>query len=174
MSDPRYPIGKFQKKETITDDERTALIQQIEDAPAKLREAVRGLNDKQLDTPYRDGGWTVRQVAHHVPESHMNAYIRFKLGMTEDHPTIKPYDQQAWAELADAKTAPVEPSLVLLESLHMRWVRFLRSLKPADFARTLNHPEDGVMKLDAVLQLYAWHGRHHTAHITSLREKMGW
>ena len=174
MSDPRYPIGKFSRKETISDDERVALIQQIADAPANLRAAVKGLTDKQLDIPYREGGWTIRQITHHIPDSHLNAYIRFKLGMTEDHPTIKPYEQQLWAELADGKTAPLEPSLVLLESLHTRWVMFLKSLKPTDFSRTLYHPEDGIMKLDVVLQHYAWHGRHHTTQITSFRERMGW
>ncbi|MCI0707555.1 MAG: putative metal-dependent hydrolase [Ignavibacteriae bacterium] len=174
MSDPRYPIGKFSEKPTITDAERAAFIQQIAEAPAKLRDVVKGLNDKQLDTPYRDGGWTVRQVAHHVPDSHLNAYIRFKLGLTENHPTIKPYDQEIWANLIDGKTGPVETSLVLLESVHTRWVMLMRSLKPADFARTILHPENGVMKLDAIVQHYAWHGRHHTAHITSLRERMGW
>lgn len=174
MSDLRYPVGKFSEKPTITDDERKAFIQQIAEAPAKLREAVKGLNDKQLDTPYRDGGWTVRQVTHHVPDSHLNAYIRFKLGLTENHPTIKPYDQDLWADLIDGKTGPVETSLVLFESVHARWVMLLKSLKPSDFARTLNHPENGIMKLDTVLQHYAWHARHHTAQITSLRERMGW
>lgn len=174
MTDPRYPIGEFQRKEKIAGSERPQLIQQIADAPANLRAAVHGLSEQQLDTPYREGGWTVRQVAHHLPDSHLNAYVRFKLAMTEEHPTIKPYEQQLWAELVDAKTAPVEPSLLLLESLHKRWVLFLQSLKPSDFGRTLNHPESGVMNLDALLQLYAWHGRHHVAQITSLRERMGW
>jgi hypothetical protein len=174
MPDLRYPVGPYTKKENITDAERSAFIQQITEAPAKFRAAVKGLNDKQLDTPYRDGGWTVRQVAHHVPDSHMNAYIRFKLGLTENHPTVKPYDQEVWANLIDGKTGPVETSLVLLESVHARWVTLLKSLKPADFARTVNHPENGVMTLDAIVHHYAWHGRHHTAHITSLRERMGW
>lgn len=174
MTDPRYPVGPFQRKETISDNERNVLIQQIAEAPAKLRAAVQGLTQKQLDTPYRDGGWTVRQVVHHLPDSHMNAYIRFKLAVTEDQPTIKPYKQQLWAELDDATRAPVEYSLSLLEALHERWVMFLQSLKPTDFARTLHHPESGVQTLDAVLQLYAWHGRHHVAQITSLRERMNW
>lgn len=174
MADPRYPVGEFKRKESITESERQELIQHIADAPAKLRSAVRGLTREQLDTQYREGGWTVRQIVHHLPDSHMNAYIRFKLTMTEDQPTIKPYKQQVWAELHDAKTAPVEYSLSLLESLHERWVMFLLSLKPSDFARTLNHPESGVQHLDSVLQLYAWHSRHHVAQITSLRERMRW
>jgi uncharacterized damage-inducible protein DinB len=174
MTDPRYPVGPFKRKETLTDSERVDLIRQIAEAPAQLRAAVQDLTDEQLDTPYRDGGWTVRQVVHHLPDSHLNAYIRFKLACTEQHPTIKPYKQELWAELIDARTGPVEPSLALLEALHTRWVIFLQSLQAADFARTFNHPESGVQTLDAVLQLYAWHGRHHVAQITSLRERRGW
>ncbi|MBI4429128.1 MAG: putative metal-dependent hydrolase [Ignavibacteriales bacterium] len=174
MTDLQYPIGKFQPKSEITDGERQRLIRQISEAPAKMRAAVKGLSKKQLDTPYRPGGWTVRQVVHHVPDSHMNAYIRFKLGITEQHPTIKPYEQELWSELPDARTASVDMSLDMLESLHKRWVLFLKSLQPSDFARTINHPESGVQNLDRVLQLYAWHGRHHTAHITTLGERMGW
>jgi uncharacterized damage-inducible protein DinB len=174
MTDLRYPIGKFQPKPQLTDDERQALMRQLAEAPAKLRQSVSGLMEEQLDTPYRPEGWTVRQVVHHLPDSHFNAYVRMKLAMTEQQPTIKPYEQQLWAELSDAKTAPIELSLTLLESLHKRWVLFLQSLKSSDFARTLNHPESGVMNLDRILQLYAWHGRHHTAQITSLRERMGW
>jgi len=172
--DLRYPIGKFDLKGEATDAQRPALIQQIADTPANLRAAVKGLNEQQLDTPYRPGGWTVRQVVHHVPDSHLNSYVRFKLAVTEQQPTIKPYEQALWAELVDARTAPIETSLLLLEALHQRWVMFLQSLKPADFARTLLHPENGVMKVDTLLRLYAWHGRHHVAHITSLRERMGW
>lgn len=174
MSDLRYPIGKFIPKPSITAEERQALIQQIEEAPAKLREAVKGLDDRQLDTPYREGGWTVRQVVHHLPDSHLNSYIRFKWTMTENQPTIKAYEEQLWAELTDGKSAPAEISLSLLEALHKRWVLFLRSLTPADFAKTLIHPENGPMNLDRLVQLYAWHGRHHVAHITSLRERMKW
>lgn len=172
--DLRYPIGKFDMKGDATDAQRPALIQQIADTPANLRAAVKGLNEQQLDTPYRLGGWTVRQVVHHLPDSHMNSYVRFKLAVTEQQPTIKPYEEQLWAELVDGKTGPIETSLQLLEALHQRWVMFLQSLKPADFSRTLLHPANGVMKLDTVLRLYAWHGRHHVAHITSLRERMGW
>lgn len=174
MTDLRYPIGKFNPKPSITAEERQALIQQIEEAPAKLREAVKGLDNRQLDTPYREGGWTVRQVVHHLPDSHLNSYLRFKWTMTENQPTIKAYEEQLWAELVDAKSGPTEISLVLLEALHKRWVLFLRSLTPADFAKTFIHPENGLMNLDRLVQLYAWHGRHHVAHITSLRERMKW
>ena len=139
----------------------------------KLREAVQNLGQEQLDTPYRPGGWTVRQVVHHLPDSHLNAYIRFKLAVTEQQPTIKPYEEHLWAELVDAKSSPIESSLTMLESLHERWVIFLRSLSDADFAKTINHPANGIMNLDRLLQLYAWHGRHHIAHITALRELMG-
>ncbi len=173
MTDLQYPIGKFNSKKEISDAERQMLIQQIAEAPAKLRAAVKGLNDQQLDTPYRPGGWTVRQVVHHVPDSHLNAYTRFKLAMTEHEPTIRPYDEKLWAELPEARTAPIENSLVLLESLHKRWVLFLQSLKPSDFARTFRHPESGVHNLDWLLQLYAWHGHHHVVHITSLRARIG-
>lgn len=172
--DLRYPVGEFQWEENFTDDRRRELIGQIAEAPAKLRAAVAGLSDEQLNTPYRDGGWTVRQVAHHLPDSHLNAYVRFKLALTEDEPTIKPYDQELWAKLPDAKTAPIEPSLMLLESLHQRWVTLLKSLSAADFKRKLKHPELGEVTLERYLGLYAWHGRHHVAHITSLRERMGW
>jgi uncharacterized damage-inducible protein DinB len=172
--DLRYPIGKFVREKEVTAAQRKALIQQIVDTPANLRAAIKGLNEQQLDTPYRPGGWTVRQVVHHVPDSHLNSYIRFKLAVTEQAPTIKTYEEKLWAELFDARFAPVEISLQLLEALHKRWVIFLQSLKPADFGRQLNHPESGLMKVDDLLQLYAWHGRHHVAHITSLRERMGW
>jgi uncharacterized damage-inducible protein DinB len=153
---------------------RSEFIQRIADAPSELKAAVQGLNDKQLDTPYREGGWTVRQVVHHLPDSHMNSYVRFRLALTEDEPTIKPYNEHLWAELSDARTAPITLSLQLLESLHERWVILLRSLKPADFSRTFRHPEHGARDLDWLLQLYAWHGRHHVAHITSVREKLKW
>ena len=172
--DLRFPVGKFVVPEKVTEEDRRLYISQIEQTPAKLRAAVAGLTDAQLDTPYRDGGWTVRQVTHHVPESHMNAYIRFKLALTEDAPTIKPYEQQLWAELLDAKTAPVGLSLDLLDSLHQRWVLVLKAIKPEVFARKFNHPELGVVTLDRNLAMYAWHGRHHVAHVTALRERKGW
>lgn len=172
--DPRYPIGKFKPPEKVTPALRTQAIDTIAETPAKLRAAVKGLKDAQLDTPYREGGWTVRQVAHHVPDSHLNAYTRLKLALTEKEPTIRPYDEARWAELADAKTT-IEVSLSLLDSLHERWVRVWRSLQPEDFARTLRHPDHaGVLTVDWLLFLYTWHGRHHTAHITELRRRMSW
>jgi uncharacterized damage-inducible protein DinB len=172
--DLQYPIGKFQWEGAITDKQREELIAQIEQAPAQLRQAVAGLAQEQVDTPYRPDGWTVRQVVHHLPDSHMNTYIRFRLALTEDEPTIKPYDQERWAVLEDARTAPTELSLSLLDALHQRWVLLLRSLHPQDFARTFRHADLGVVTLDKYLSLVAWHGRHHIAHITSLRERMGW
>jgi hypothetical protein len=172
--DLRYPIGKFEAPAAPTPETIAAWIEDIAAAPALLREAVRGLNDAQLDTPYRPGGWTVRQVIHHVPDSHINSYVRFHLAVTEPEPTIKPYDETKWAELTDARSAPVELSLRLLESLHARWVAFLRNLTPADLSRTFNHPESGSLRVDVTIGGYAWHGRHHTAHITRLRERMGW
>ena len=172
--DPRYPIGKYTPPQEATPALRQQAIDSIAETPAKLKAALSGLNDAQLDTPYRDGGWTVRQVVHHVPDSHLNAYVRFRLALTENQPTIKPYEEARWAELADAKSAPVAVSLALLEPLHDRWVRLLRSLTASDFARTFVHPEHGVRTLDWMLFLYAWHGRHHTAHITTLRKQKGW
>ena len=178
MPDPkidlRYPVGRFVLPDSTTSEERRAWIQELARAPRDLRAAVSGLSEEQLDTPYRPGGWTVRQVVHHVPESHMNAFIRFKLALTEDRPTIKPYDEAAWANLEDARTTPIETSLSLLESLHDRWVRILNAMSPSDFSRELNHPENGIMNLDQVLALYDWHGKHHVAHITGLRERSGW
>ena len=172
--DLQYPIGKFQWEGAITNEQSEQLIAQIEQAPAQLRQAVAGLSQEQVNTPYRLNGWTVKQVVHHLPDSHMNTYIRFRLALTEDEPTIKPYDQERWAVLEDARTAPLELSLSLLESLHHRWVILLRSLRAQDFARTFRHPEMGVVSLDKYLALVAWHGRHHIAHITSLRDRMGW
>jgi len=174
MTDLRYPIGKFHYDGLLTDDQRRAFIDDISQAPSNLRTAVKGLSEAQLDTPYRPGGWTVRQTAHHVPDSHMNAYIRFKLALTEEDPTIKPYAEDRWAELADTKLTPVEVSLTMLDSLHDRWVRLLRSLGPGDWQRTFRHPELGAMTLEKTLALYAWHGRHHVTHITALRARNGW
>ena len=174
MIDPRYPIGKFSYAGPLTTEQKRQYLDDIDQAPAKLRAAVRGLSDHQLDTPYRDGGWTPRQVAHHVADSHMNSYIRFKLALTEDDPTIKPYLEDRWAELSEAKHAPVAVSLALLDSLHRRWMLMLRNLTDADWQRTFRHPEIGPMTLEKTLALYSWHGRHHVAHVTSLREKMGW
>lgn len=172
--DLSYPIGKFDASTAITAAERPRLIVGLEEAPARLREAVRGLDDAQLDTPYRPGGWTVRQVVHHVADSHMNSYIRFRLALTEDEPTIKPYDQAKWAELVDCRRLPVETSLQLLEALHSRWVALVGEFGDAEFARTFRHPELGVVRLDSALAMYCWHGRHHRAHIAGLRERMGW
>jgi uncharacterized damage-inducible protein DinB len=172
--DPRYPIGKFEMPKEITPALRQSAMVEIAETPARIRAAVKGLTDAQLETPYRDGGWTVRQVVHHVPDSHINAYIRLRFALTETAPTIKPYDEGVWANLEDAKNAPVDVSLNLLDALHDRWVRLLRSLKPEDYARTLVHPEHGVRTVDWLLFLYAWHGRHHTAHITELRKQKTW
>ncbi len=174
--DLRYPVGKFSWPETVSESECKKMIEEIAAAPAALRAAVKGLNHEQLNTPYRSGGWTVKQVIHHVPDSHFNAYARFKLALTENEPTIKPYDQAKWAELADSKTVPIEVSLALLEGIHERWLALLRGMSPADFKRGFRHPEyEGkLFRLEQVLALYAWHGRHHTAHITSLRQRNGW
>jgi hypothetical protein len=174
MTDPRYPIGKFQSRDSLTASDRSAMIDQIAAAPNHLRNAVRGLSDSQLDTPYREGGWTIRQVAHHVPDSHLNAYVRLKLALTEEKPVIKPYDEAAWAALPDSRLVPVETSLTLLETLHERWVSLLRQMKPSDFARQFTHPEHGLINLDWLVSMYAWHGRHHVAHVTSLRDRMSW
>src|SRR6185503_8584571 len=173
-NDPRFPTGKFQFDPEVTPAARQASIAAIREAPAGLRAAVRGLSESQLNTPYRDGGWTVRQVVHHVPESHMNAFTRFKLALTETNPTIKPYNEDAWVKLGDVARTPVETSVVLLEALHERWVTLLDAMGPADFERPLTHPENGPMTLDRMLQLYAWHGRHHVAHVTALRAREGW
>ncbi len=174
MNDPRYPIGKPDLKQQFTPDERGVLLDQIAGAPSALRKAASGLTAQQLDTPYRDGGWTVRQVVHHVPDSHLNAYIRTKLALTENEPTIKPYDEAAWAKLVDSRDTPVEVSLAIFDNVHQRWLTLLRSMSDGDFARTFRHPEHGVRTIDWMVGLYAWHGRHHTAHVTSLRERMGW
>ena len=174
MDDLRYPIGKFHYDGSLSQEQQEAFFHEIEQAPAKLRAAVRGLSPAQLDTPYRPDGWTVRQVVHHVPDSHLNSYVRFKLALTEDDPTIKPYAEGRWADLADTKATPVEVSLALLESLHDRWVRLLRSLTPEQWSRTFRHPDLGSMTLEKTLALYAWHGRHHVAHITELRKRMSW
>jgi uncharacterized damage-inducible protein DinB len=172
--DLRYPIGKMERKPSLNPDERDIAISQIAETPGRLREAVAGLSHEQFDTPYRPGGWTVRQVVHHLPDSHLNAYVRFKLGLTENEPTIKPYNEARWAELADFRDTPLEISLSLLESLHHRWDVLLRSMRPEDFARRVRHPEMGEMTLDTALTIYSWHGRHHVAHITALREREGW
>lgn len=170
----RYPIGRFRPKPDLSVDECQTLIRDIAALPAELRIVVSDLTADQLDTPYRPGGWTVRQVVHHLPDSHLNSYVRFKLAVTEEEPLIKGYDEAAWAELADGRGEDIEMSLALLEALHRRWTAFLRSLDPEAFGRTFRHPELGVVTLEANVQLYAWHGRHHLAHVTGLRERMGW
>jgi uncharacterized damage-inducible protein DinB len=174
MTDLRYPVGKFHFDAPLTEQQKQKALDDIASAPANMRKAVKGLSEAQLDTPYRPDGWTVRQVVHHVPDSHMNAYIRFKLALTEDEPTIKPYAEDRWAKLADTKATPIEVSLTMLESLHDRWVRLLRSLGPEDWKRTFRHPEMGAMTLEKTLALYAWHGCHHVAHVTELRKREEW
>ena len=171
--DPRYPVGRFTPPATITPDERTGAITTLAELPEQLRNAVDGLNFAQLATPYREGGWTVRQVVHHVADSHMNAVIRVKLALTEDWPTIKPYDEAAWAKLHDV-AAPIEWSLEPVESLHARWVMLLQSLDEDQWQRGCNHPENGPMTVELLALLYAWHSRHHVAHITHLRAKENW
>lgn len=170
----RYPIGRFARRDEVPASERGALIDRIAATPRLLAGAVAGLTDAQLDTPYRPGGWTLRQVVHHLPDSHVNAYVRCRLALTAERPTIVPYAEAAWAELPDARSAPVGVSIALLSALHERWVLLLSSLDEGGFRRTFVHPENGVMTLDTVLGLYAWHGDHHIAQIRSLRERQGW
>jgi uncharacterized damage-inducible protein DinB len=173
--DLRYPIGPFQSvRRTLTPEERAVHIAAIEAHPANMRAAVAGLSDDQLGTPYRDGGWTVRQVVHHVVDSHLMSYLRFKLAITRDHPRIMTYDEAVWAELPDASEAPVEMSLAILDALHPRWVRFLRDLSDHQFGRAIDHPEVGDITVDGLLEIYGWHCPHHEAHITRLREREGW
>jgi hypothetical protein len=174
VNDPRFPIGKFSYDGPPSEDQRRLFISQIESLPAELRAAVKGLTPPQLDTPYRDGGWTVRQVVHHVPDSHLNAYIRFKLALTEEQPTVKTYEEQLWAELADVKSVPVEAALILTDGLHARFTGLLLAMNAEDWKRSFRHPAMGAMPLEKNLALYAWHGRHHTAHIVELRKRMGW
>jgi uncharacterized damage-inducible protein DinB len=173
VSDERYPIGKFVPVPSLSAADRAVCIEQLAAAPAGFRRAVTGLDDRQLDTPYRRGGWTVRQVAHHLPDSHMNAYTRFKFGLTEDTPAIKTYEEKDWAKTPEMN-APIAFSLDLLDALHRRWVALLRAMSAADFARAIKHPDWGTPSLDTLLALYAWHGRHHTAHVAALRQRQGW
>jgi hypothetical protein len=170
----RYPIGKFKAPKNFTDELREEFISEIEETPFHLRNAVENLDEDQLNTPYRQGGWTVEQVIHHLPDSHMNAYIRVKLALTENEPVIKPYDQDAWAKLEDYRTTPIETSLQLLDSVHLRWIILLRSLNPDQFERSMQHPEIGLITIDWCVAQYAWHGKHHIAQINSLKQRMGW
>ena len=174
QKDPRYPIGKFDQSITVTIEMRNDFIKTIEALPLQLRMEVENLSQKQLDTPYRDGGWTIRQVVHHLPDSHINSYVRFKLALTEDNPQIKTYEEHLWAELPDSFKTPIDVSLNLLESLHTRWAILLRSLTDEQFEKTFQHPEWGNITLSKTLALYAWHSKHHLAHITELKKKMGW
>ena len=169
----RYPICRFKPPAENTAATRREHIETLRLLPERIREAVTGLTERQLDTPYREGGWTVRQLVHHVADSHANSYIRFKLALTEDWPTIKPYDEAAWAKLADSRL-PIDGSLVFIEALHARWVALLESLTDKDFERGFNHPENGRQSLARALAIYDWHSCHHTAHITRLRERQGW
>jgi hypothetical protein len=170
----RYPIGRFDPKAELPAAARGSAIESIAGTPARFRKAIAGLTETQLDTPYREGGWTIRQLIHHVPDSHLNAYVRFKLALTEEVPTIKPYDEAAWATLADSRSTPIETSLALLESIHTRWDIIMRSMSDSDFQRRFNHPEWGNLDLTWMVRMYEWHGRHHAAHITSLRQRLGW
>lgn len=171
LEELRYPIGRFDAARMTSS--RAAQMETLQELPARLREAVGGLTDAQLDTPYREGGWTVRQLVHHIADSHANAYIRFKLALTETDPTIKPYDEAAWAELADSRLT-IDPSLAILEGIHLRLVALLESLSESDFERTFQHPERGPTAIGVNVAVYDWHSRHHLAHITSLRQRMGW
>ena len=173
MTNLSYPIGTWNQPTSLTLEERDAALEVLEATPEKLREALNGLVQAQLDTPYRPDGWTVRQVVHHLPDSHLNAYTRFKLGVTEDLPTIRTYREAAWAELPDSQGA-IEVSLRLLEALHERWTNLLRQFSDEQWGRQIGHPEVGLMRLDSLLSMYAWHGPHHVAHITSLRDRKGW
>jgi hypothetical protein len=175
MNDLRYPVGRFTPPAAISPGDRRGYIQHLVDAPERLRAAIEGLSDEQLSTPYRPEGWTVRQVVHHLPDSHLNAYVRFRLALTEDEPTIRTYREELWAELPDSRLAPVELSLSLLESLHRRLALMLRNVNEEEWRRPYRHPErSALIPLEVGVAEYAWHGRHHVAQITALRERMGW
>jgi hypothetical protein len=172
--DLSYPLGKFDWKQTVAPQRRAELIAEIAASPSRFRDAVHGLDNAQLDTPYRPDGWTVRQVIHHVADSHMNSFMRFRWALTEENPPIKGYDEAKWAELHDSRTLPVAVSLTLLEALHARWTDLLQSMSQTDFERTFVHSELGPVRLDKILALYAWHSQHHAAHIMGLRQRKGW
>ena len=173
MEDLKFPIGKFQLPQSTVAADRQSWIRDIADTPRQMRQAISGLSESQLDTPYRPEGWTVRQVVHHVPDSHMHSFLRMKYALADHEPEIKPYDEASWARLPDA-TAPVGPSLNLLDALHVRWMALLEAMRAEQFSRAFRHPELGLRTLHQTLALYSWHGRHHVAHITSLRKRMGW
>jgi uncharacterized damage-inducible protein DinB len=173
QQDLRYPVGPWQKPEHVSETMLQGYINDIRAAAGALRKAVGGLSTDQIDTAYRPGGWTVRQVVHHLADSHMNAFCRWKLALTEQNPTIKPYDENAWAKLPDSNL-DISPSLAILEGVHHRWMALLQDVGKGQLARTLNHPERGTMRLDTLLSLYSWHSRHHVGHITELRKRMGW
>jgi uncharacterized damage-inducible protein DinB len=172
-ADPKYPVGRFKLPEAVTPHQRMAAVAALAELPGRLREAVEGLDRGQFDTPYREGGWTVRQVVHHVADSHMNGLLRIKLALTEDWPSITGYDEKAWAMLKDS-SAPVDWSVALLENIHARWVMLLESLDEEQWQRGFKHPERGPSTVEAAVVLYAWHSRHHVAHITALRGREGW
>nr|WP_274648853.1 bacillithiol transferase BstA [Paenibacillus humicola] len=174
MEQLRYPIGPFKRQDSLDEQTRFGYIASLEEAPGRLREAVAGLSDSELDTPYRPEGWTVRQVVHHLADADLNGYIRTKQALTEKEPVIAPFDEEAWSELTDARTAPVALSLILHDQLHRRWTMLLRATPAADFARAYRHPANGLWTLDSALSFFAWHNLHHIAHITSLRERNGW
>jgi len=174
LEDLRYPIGPFVSTASSMPGIRAAHIHTIQTLSERVEAAVEGLNDEQLDTPYREGGWTVRQVVHHIADSHANAFLRFKLALTEDWPTIKPYDEAAWAELADSKSLPLSASLSMIEGIHARWFVLLDTMSFDDFQKGFNHPEFGTVPLTKALAMYDWHGRHHLAHILNLRQRKGW
>lgn len=174
MEDLRYPIGPFDPRTPLPAGGHAELIASLSTTPSRMRVAVDGLTQSQVDTPYREGGWTVRQLVHHVPDSHLNAYVRMKWGLTEEAPLIKTYDEKAWSKLPDARTAPIEISLALLAAVHARWDIVLNSMTAKEFARTIKHPDWGEIELTTLVQLYEWHGRHHVAHIERLRERSGW
>lgn len=174
-SDVRYPIGRFSPPGSLSPQDRVAAIQSLSELPLKLRAAVRELSDSQIDTPYREAGWTVRQTVHHIADSHMQATGRVRMALTEDWPMVAPYEEARWAELPDARTQPVETSLQLLDAIQTRWAALLRSLEPADWTtRGYTHPQNGKQSLEQTVAMYAWHGRHHTAQITALRDRLGW
>lgn len=170
----KYPIGRYEVDDNIDKASINNWIKEIETLPQKLYDAVKGLNTNQLQTPYRPDGWTVQQVIHHIADSHMNAYIRFKLALTEDRPMIKPYDENLWAELPDTKLVDIKVSLDLIKSLHIRWTALLKQLNKEELSKEFLHPESGMKNLKETICLYAWHGNHHLAHITSLKHRMNW